>query len=145
MLDTQEIVLGLADKFNIYFSPEQAAEFIAYLDEDNSGDVDFEEFRTKINYDRYQNDYHLYTITFKNFIDILLDEWKRQKELADVVFMEKFQEFDENGDGVLTFEEFENLINNLEKDMSRDDISALFNETLEMDENSTDMDKMNPD
>ena len=58
---------------------------------------------------------------------------------------EKFVEFDANGDGVLTFEEFEQLINNLEKSMNREQISELFNETLEMDELSTDLDKMNPD
>ena len=64
--------------------------------------------------------------------------------------MKKFVEFDDNGDGVLTFDEFEVLINNLgklsfmfgcsntlEKTMERDRISEIFNETLEMDEHST--------
>ena len=59
--------------------------------------------------------------------------------------MQKFVEFDDNGDGVLTFKEFEELINNLEGKMDRDSISELFNETLEMDERVTDLDQMNPE
>ena len=144
-LDPGEILTGLTEKFNIYYSLEQAKNLTDYLDEDGSGDVDLEEFKAKINYDNYSTQYHLYTISYKRFLEILLEEWKLRKEITFSFYMSKFTEFDENGDGVLTFEEFEQLIKNLEKKMSREDISELFNETLEMDETAADLDKMNPD
>ena len=144
-LDPGEILSGLTNKFNIYYSLNQTKDLTAYLDEDGSGDVDFEEFKAKINYEKYSTQYHLYTINYKRFLEILLEEWKLRKERTFSFYMSKFVEFDENGDGVLTFDEFEQLINNLEKSMSREDISELFNETLEMDELSIDIDKMNPD
>ena len=144
-LDPGEILTGLTEKFNIYYSLEQAENLTDYLDEDGSGDVDLEEFKAKINYENYSTQYHLYTISYKRFLEILLEEWKLRKEITFSFYMSKFTEFDENGDGVLTFEEFEQLIKNLEKKMSREDISELFNETLEMDETAADLDKMNPD
>lgn len=57
-LDTEEILLGLKEKFNVYFSPEEATEVCNYLDQDGSGDVDFEEFQEKINYNNYTKYYH---------------------------------------------------------------------------------------
>lgn len=144
-LDPQEILVGLKDKFSIYFSTEEAENLCKYLDEDGSGDVDLEEFKSKVSYDNYNTTYHLFTITQQTFLEKLLQEWEAYKLRTYKRLMEKFVEFDDNGDGVLTFEEFEQLINNLEKTMDRARISELFNETLEMDERATDLDKMNPD
>ena len=144
-LDPKEILKGLTDKFNIHFTLEQAQELTAYIDEDGSGDVDFDEFQAKINYSSFNTNYHKYILTYQSFIEILLEQWREYKVWTFKQLNEKFVEFDANGDGVLTFEEFEQLINNLEKSMNREQISELFNETLEMDELSTDLDKMNPD
>jgi Ca2+-binding EF-hand superfamily protein len=144
-LDPEEILTGLKDKFSIYFSEEEAVKLCKYLDEDGSGDVDLEEFKSKVSYDCYNNWYHLYTITQMRFVELLLQEWDAYMQRTHQKLMQKFVEFDDNGDGVLTFEEFEQLINNLEKSMDRNRISELFNETLEMDERDADLDKMNPD
>jgi len=144
-LDPVEILVGLKEKFSIYFSEEEADNLCKYLDEDGSGDVDLEEFKAKVNYGNYNSNYHLYTITEQRFIELLLQEWNRYLERTKIKLMNKFVEFDDNGDGVLTFEEFEQLINNLEKSMDRSKISELFNETLEMDEKATDLDQMNPE
>lgn len=144
-LDPQEILTGLREKFSIYFSPIEAEKLCKFLDEDGSGDVDFEEFKSKISYDSFNNNYHLYVITYMKFLDLLLDEFTAYQSRTFTKFMQKFVEFDDNGDGVLTFEEFETLVNNLDKTMDRSTISEIFNETLEMDEKATDMDKMNPE
>ena len=144
-LDPQEILTGLREKFSIYFSKEEAEKLWKYLDEDGSGDVDLEEFKAKISYDNFNNNYHLYMITYMKFLELLLNEWNFYKERTYTKFQQKFVEFDDNGDGVLTFEEFETLVNNLDKTMDRANISEIFNETLEMDEKATDMDKMNPE
>lgn len=57
-LDPQEILHGLKESFNIHFSAEEALGVTQYLDSDGSGDVDFEEFQTKINYNNYNKFYH---------------------------------------------------------------------------------------
>ena len=144
-LDPQEILTGLREKFSIYFSKEEAEKLCRFLDEDGSGDVDFEEFKSKISYESFNNNYHLYTITYMKFLELLLCEWNAFQDRTYMKFMQKFVEFDDNGDGVLTFEEFEQLVNNLDKSMDRSTISEIFNETLEMDEKAVDMDKMNPE
>lgn len=144
-LDPGEILNGLKEKFSIFFSPPEAENLCKFLDEDGSGDVDLEEFKAKVSYETYNNSYHLYTITEQRYLELLLQEWEAYIKRTNDKLMKKFVEFDDNGDGVLTFEEFEQLISNLEKSMTRDGISELFNETLEMDEKAVDLDKMNPD
>jgi Ca2+-binding EF-hand superfamily protein len=46
-----------------------------------------------------------------------------------------FIDFDENGDGVLTLDEFKELIKSLEGNMPIDKIIQLFNEALDSSEN----------
>lgn len=144
-LEPHEIVDGLTAKLFVFFSREQKMALIEYLDENNSGDVDFNEFKSKINYDNYHKNFHLYMTSFRDFIEILLEQWNIHKSEAFAYYTLKFKEFDDNSDGVLTFDEFEKLINNLDRSMARQDIITLFNETLEMDIMSTDLDKMNPE
>eukprot|EP00343_Euplotes_focardii_P002629 CAMPEP_0205805544 /NCGR_PEP_ID=MMETSP0205-20121125/8806_1 /ASSEMBLY_ACC=CAM_ASM_000278 /TAXON_ID=36767 /ORGANISM="Euplotes focardii, Strain TN1" /LENGTH=169 /DNA_ID=CAMNT_0053076945 /DNA_START=187 /DNA_END=692 /DNA_ORIENTATION=+ len=144
-LDPVEILQGLKDSFNIYFSREEALEVTKYLDSDGSGDVDFEEFQTKINYNSYNKYYHMFTITKQRYLELVIEEWKLYKEQTTKKLMDKFQEFDDNGDGVLTFEEFQALVNNLEPNLPRNEISELFNETLEYCVEEEDSDKMTPE
>ena len=61
--------------------------------------------------------YHLYKITELRFIELLLVEWDAYIERTHKKLMNKFVEFDDNGDGVLTFDEFETLLNNLGKNL----------------------------
>ena len=144
-LDPQEILQGLKESFNIYFSKEEALEVTKYLDSDGSGDVDFKEFQTKINYKNYNKYYHCFTITKQKYLEQVIEEWKLHKEETFEKLMEKFEFYDDNGDGVLTFEEFEGLINNLDPNISRNEISELFNETLEYVTDEDDPDKMTPE
>lgn len=44
--------------------------------------------------------------------------------------MQIFVKYDDNGDGVLSFEEFENMIDNLEPNLSSEKISNMFNEVI---------------
>lgn len=115
------------------------------MDSDGSGDVDFEEFQQKINYNNYSKYYHCFTITKQRYLELVLQEWQLHKERTFDKLMKKFKEFDENGDGVLTFEEFETLVNNLDSSISRNEISELFNETLELNTEEDDPDKMSPE
>ena len=144
-LDPQEILDGLKLSFNLYFSQEEAKEVCSYLDSDGSGDVDFDEFQEKINYNNYTKYYHCFLISKQHFIELVLNEWQEHKQREFEKLMKKFEEFDDNGDGVLTFEEFETLVNNLDPSISRENISELFNETLEMNSDDDDPDKMSPE
>ncbi|CAI2368501.1 unnamed protein product [Moneuplotes crassus] len=144
-LDLQEIFHGLNENFNICFSKEEAIEVTQYLDSDQSGDVDFEEFQLKINYNNYNKLYHQFVITKQRYLELAIEEWKLYKESTKRRLMKKFAEFDDNGDGVLTFDEFESLVNNLDPNLSRNEISELFNETLELVTDEEDPDKMTPE
>ena len=127
-LTPDEIVNGLRDRFNVYFSDLEAAKLIMYIDADKSGDIDFEEFSSKINYNNYNKNYSRFLITKARFIDIVIDQWEIEKQKLNQRLMEIFVKFDDNGDGVLTFEEFEVLVNNLEPNLQKSKISSLFNE-----------------
>jgi Ca2+-binding EF-hand superfamily protein len=144
-LDIQEILIGLKEKFFIYFSPEEAAGVLEYLDSDGSGDVDFEEFQEKINYNNYNKYYHCFLLTKQKYIELVLKEWELHKQRTRSKILEKFEQFDDNGDGVLTFDEFEALIINLDPAINRNEISEMFNETLELEPDEDDPDKMSPE
>ncbi|CAI2367808.1 unnamed protein product [Moneuplotes crassus] len=144
-LDADEILNGLRDKFNIFFGEEEAKNLHILFEEETKNKAG-EKARIHYLWNNYSETYYdLYRITELRFIELLLQEWDDHILRTNEKLMKIFVEFDDNGDQVLSFEEFEQLINHLEKSMSRDRISELFNETLEMDENSEDLDKMNPD
>ena len=127
-LSPSEIIRGLKDKFNVYFSDEEAANLWYYLDIDNSGDVDFDEFSAKINYNDYNKNYTNYTITKTRFIKLVLEQWEKHEHRIQKRLIQIFEKFDDNGDGVLTFEEFKVLVNNLDPNLNQQAISYLFNE-----------------
>lgn len=127
-LSPKEILKGLKSRFNIYFSEEESKNLINFLDADNSGDVDFNEFSAKINYNDYNKNFTNYTISKTYFINIVLAQWGKHKERIEGRLMKIFKKFDDNGDGVLTFEEFETLVNNIEPNLTQHKISNLFNE-----------------
>ena len=140
-LDSGEIINGLREKFNVYFSFKEATKFISYLDSDQSGDIDFEEFSSKINYANYNKNYANYMITKTRFIEIVLEQWEVHKKRIYDRLMKIFEKFDENSDGVLTFDEFEVLINNIgistsppqEEKVNQQKIVNLFNEVIVVD------------
>jgi len=127
-LSPEEIVTGLIEFFHVYFSNEEVTRFCDYLDADKSGDIDFEEFSSKINYPLYNKNYPKYMITKTRFISIIIEEWKIHKERIYDRLIQIFKRFDDNRDGVLTYEEFETLVNNIEPNLSQQKISNLFNE-----------------
>ena len=79
-LSPNEIVKGLKDKFNVYFSESESADLCNHLDIDNSGDVDFNEFSSKINYTDYNKNYFNYTITKARFISLVLEQWEKHNQ-----------------------------------------------------------------
>lgn len=109
-MDTKELITGLKNSFNIYLSSEETQELIKYLDEDGSGDIDFQEFCNKINFNDLQQKSHQYTISKTSFMDMMLREWDFYNKRENGKIMDLFVKFDDNGDGVLVLDEFESLL-----------------------------------
>ena len=80
----------------------------------------------------------------KRFIDVILDEHKDHREREKERLHKLFLQFDDNGDGVLTLEEFEALVRSVDSAMSKDRVIELFNQTLEMFDEGPTMDEMSP-
>ena len=49
-MDRVELVQGLRYRMNIHLTDFEADELVKYLDADGSGDIDFKEFSSKINF-----------------------------------------------------------------------------------------------
>ncbi len=63
----------------------------------------------------------------------VLEEWERFQSQLRKKLLKKFIDFDANGDGVLTLDEFRELMKSLEgANISNDRVIILFNEALEM-------------
>ncbi len=98
---------------NIHLTDQEADELVKYLDQDGSGDIDFKEFQSKINFKDLQMKNNLYTITKVSFIECILKLLEHQRQKERIKIMEIFHKFDDNNDGVLTFDEFEQLLRSL--------------------------------
>lgn len=61
--------------FSIYFSQNEVYNLIVYLDSDQSGDIDYAEFSSKINYNDYNNNYSKFMITKTRFIELVVEQW----------------------------------------------------------------------
>ena len=80
IVEKDELLIGLKNFFNVYFSNEETEEVTKYLDEDGSGDVDYEEFSKKVNFNEMHQKASKYTITRISFINLMLKEWEFYKE-----------------------------------------------------------------
>eukprot|EP00347_Sterkiella_histriomuscorum_P023774 403333433 len=145
-LEPNELLIGLKNSFNVYLSLDESVALSKYLDEDESGDIDFSEFVKKINLGDLQNKAHLYTISKVMFMDLMLKEWEFYLRRERPKIIEVFKEFDDNGDGVLVLDEFETLLKSLEPSISKKGALRLFKQTITKFENKQiDDDKLSPE
>ncbi len=72
-------------------------------------------------------------------MDLMLREWDYQQKRERTKIIELFKQYDDNGDGVLTLEEFEVLIKSLEPGIKRKKVVNLFRQTLEKFEEERDI------
>ena len=68
-MDPSEVLLGIKKNLNISLTREEANQFINYIDADKSGQIDLEDFTSKINFKDYQKRSHFYLISEKTFIE----------------------------------------------------------------------------
>ena len=81
-------------------------------------------------------------------MNTVLEEWEKHQNNQRKKLLKKFIDFDDNGDGVLTLEEFRELMRNIEgATISNDKVIMLFNEALELSNSDNDgnfSDKIQP-
>ena len=65
-------------------------------------------------------------ISEQNFVDRVLNIWYDRRAEERELIIEKIKSFDENNDGVFQFDEFENLLKQMEPTISRKLILELF-------------------
>ena len=94
---------------------------------------------------------HYFEVSLLVLLNRILEEWERFQAHLRKRLLKKFIDFDANGDGVLTLEEFRELMKSLEgAGIANERVIVLFNEALEMSSNdgatkgSGDPDKMSP-
>jgi len=67
-----------------------------------------------------------YLMTKAQFLSIFMDEWRTYLQMQKIEIMKVFYKYDENGDGVMTLNEFSVLIKDLEPTMNRSQVANLF-------------------
>ncbi len=85
-----------------------------------------------------------FLITKAQFLSMLMEEWRQHLQAEKVAISGIFTKYDDNGDGVLTLNEFEVLIKNIEPSMSQADTAHLFMKALSM-STSWNPDEMSPE
>ena len=79
LVDAREILLGIKNVLGIYFSRDETNMFTLHLDADNSGDIDINEFQSKINLNDLHKESHKFRISEVKLIDQILSEWYHYK------------------------------------------------------------------
>ena len=144
-MDPDEILTGLKTVLGITLSKEEIRDLIAYLDSDQSGDIDLGEFCAKINLDNIHKDSHKFVISELTFIEKMLAAWYMFKKREKIRVQELIAKFDDNGDGVMQLSEFEALILHLEPGTTKKTVITLFKEALSMTEEDAEADAISPE
>ncbi len=136
-MDPKEIVNGMKRTLGLVLSRDEVYVFVNYLDADNSGGISYKEFSDKVNFKDYQKRSHRFLVSEKNFIDRILSIWydhraKEREKLHTFILS-----FDDNGDKIIQFDEFEVLMKHLEPAISKPKIIEFYNKCLQtQDENN---------
>ena len=100
-MEPNEVLAGIKKNLNISLTREEANQFINYIDADKSGQIDQEEFTSKINFKDYQKRSHVYLISEKTFIDQILSVWYEYRAAEKEKLSQFILTFDDNGDRVI--------------------------------------------
>ena len=106
LVDAREILLGIKNVLGIFFSRDETNMFTLHLDADNSGDIDIEEFSSKISLDNLHRESHKFMISEVTLIEKVLSEWYHYKSREQKVCLNMVKSFDKNDDGVMQLDEF---------------------------------------
>jgi len=129
----------------VFFSTEEANLFTMYLDADGSGDVDIDEFVSKITLNNLHREAHKFLISELTFIEKMLTEWyfvqRKERELCAATV----KQFDENEDGIFQINEFKAMLRKFEPDIEDKKVFSLFKECCSISQNGNLSDAINPE
>lgn len=101
-----------------------------YLDKNNNGLIEEDEFTQKINFDNYATNAHRYIVSEQNFLDVLmvamLSHIGEQRKKIEAMI----KKYDDNGDLLIQYDEFHKLMSNLEPNMNNDFSLKLYKQTI---------------
>ena len=129
---------------HISFTKEELLMLTNFLDADKSGDIDMREFCSKITLNNLHKDSHKYLLSEHQFIETVLNAWYEHRGSQIKEIIKKIGEFDENGDGLMQFDEFSQLISKLEPNVSQQKVLELFKEAIAISQNDQVEDAIDP-
>ena len=136
LVDAREILLGIKNVLGIFFSRDETNMFTLHLDADNSGDIDVEEFQSKISLNNIHQESHKFMISETTLIEKVLSEWYYAKSREHKQCMEFIMSFDENKDEVMQLDEFNEILAKLEPGLPQKVQMELYKEALSYGEGS---------
>ena len=106
-----------------------------FLDEDNNGEVDMQEFCKRITFLDFHKRSHQYIISEIQFLEQILNQWYnfRADELSRCMTM--IHTFDMNADKMMSYEEFKKLFEKLEPSLAADKVLRLYQKCIVSDDN----------
>ncbi|CAI2363885.1 unnamed protein product [Moneuplotes crassus] len=123
VLEPLEMINGLKNRFGIFFSDEEMASMLQFIDADFSGDIDLKEFTTKITMgnsilNKLQHNFaadpkkrNLFIINKADFINSILKEYRIRK-MKDLEMIERdFDRLDKKKRGEIGLRHFKKYLN----------------------------------
>lgn len=131
-LEPLEILNGLKNCLRVYLSREETNKLSAHLDEDGSGDIDMEEFISKINTDRLKERCQHFPISKVKFIEKMLQIRSFFKDRERINLREKLKDIPiHRMNDILEFDTFNDLIRSIEPTINDDQLLSLYKTALE--------------
>jgi len=135
VLEPLEMINGLKNRFGIFFSDEEMANMLQFIDSDFSGDIDFKEFSTKItmgntilnklnhNFKVDMKKQNLFIINKADFMNTILREYRIRKVKDRERIERDFDRLDKKRRGDLSLRHFKKYLNE-DPNLSQEKISA---------------------
>lgn len=137
-MSATEILNGVINNLGIILSHEEQGLLVNYIDKDGNGLISEQEFTDKINLNEFKQRLLKYTISQKSFTDVVQNElliFYGQERKRIINYLMKF---DENGDRLFQFEEFANLLQEMEPRIEKQFALKLFKRTQSMQASTSD-------
>jgi Ca2+-binding EF-hand superfamily protein len=115
-----DILNGLKSYLHVYLSRDEINKLVQDLDEDLSGDIDFDEFDEKIDTDNLGERTHKFTISKTKFIEKMLGLWifykdRERKELLKLLKIDDRQ----SPRTIVDLENFSDLLKEVDPEVTK--------------------------
>ena len=140
-----EFTNNVRDSMGLWITKEDCIAICRFIDSDNTGVINYKNF-SRI---PFKNITH--TVSDKrwfvhkcDFLYTILGEVEIRRQADYRQLVEIFIKYDDNGDGVLTLEEFTELIKSLDPEKESEFIVTMFRKALDLEMDVENLDKLSP-